>query len=251
MAAEEQQTEPVVEEVKIPTNKQVGKQLKEERVGKNLEMETIAGHLKIRAHLLKAMEEGRFEDLPGGVYTRGYIKNYAEHLGLEAKPLVEAVEVNLANVGKDEKEDEMLPEPYRPSFSPSPVVILVSVLACLALYGAWYWEHKPTAATHTKRDRQVLAHYTESKHTVALVANDVTRLTLMKLDGSLLTESDMQLGDTYFVPQEEDVIMRAEPVDAVEVYVDGEMVASLGHLEGRDGGFILNTDKLLAGVEVE
>ncbi|HXI45159.1 MAG TPA: helix-turn-helix transcriptional regulator, partial [Candidatus Acidoferrales bacterium] len=38
---------------------------------------------KIRARYLGALERGDYRDLPGAVYTRGFLRNYAIYLGLD------------------------------------------------------------------------------------------------------------------------------------------------------------------------
>src|SRR3954454_21584494 len=38
---------------------------------------------KIRARYLGALERGDYKDLPGAVYTKGFLRNYAMYLGLD------------------------------------------------------------------------------------------------------------------------------------------------------------------------
>jgi cytoskeleton protein RodZ len=52
--------------------------------------------LKIRPDQLMAIEEGRFDVLPGRVYAIGYVRSYAAHLGLDADRLVERLKADLA-----------------------------------------------------------------------------------------------------------------------------------------------------------
>ncbi len=44
---------------------------------RGLSLSEIADATKIRTHYLNAIEQGRFEKLPGGVYNRSYIRQYA------------------------------------------------------------------------------------------------------------------------------------------------------------------------------
>ena len=50
-----------------------------------LEIGDVAQRIHIRTKYIQAIEEGRLEQLPGKVYTRGYIVTYAEFLGLDAE----------------------------------------------------------------------------------------------------------------------------------------------------------------------
>lgn len=43
---------------------------------------------RIRSHYLEALEAGEYDQLKDDVYTKGYVKNYADYLGLETKPIL-------------------------------------------------------------------------------------------------------------------------------------------------------------------
>ncbi len=48
------------------------------RRSKGLTLEQIADSTKISMRYLRAIEEGCFSKLPGGVYTTNYLRQYAE-----------------------------------------------------------------------------------------------------------------------------------------------------------------------------
>lgn len=58
------------------------------RQSKGLTLEEIAAATKIRVHYLRAIEEERFEKLPGGIYTASYIRQYARALECESEPVL-------------------------------------------------------------------------------------------------------------------------------------------------------------------
>lgn len=62
--------------------KSVAEILKEARLEKNLSFEQIEKATKIRVKFLMAMERGEYEKLPGSIFAQGFVKNYAEFLGL-------------------------------------------------------------------------------------------------------------------------------------------------------------------------
>ena len=43
---------------------------------------------KIRARYLAALERGDYRELPGAVYTKGFLRNYALYLGLEPEAVL-------------------------------------------------------------------------------------------------------------------------------------------------------------------
>jgi cytoskeletal protein RodZ len=65
--------------------KTVGEILAEARKKKNLEIEQIAEATKIRPCFLKIIEENNFNELPSATVGQGFIKNYAQFLGLSPK----------------------------------------------------------------------------------------------------------------------------------------------------------------------
>src|SRR5215213_1494506 len=43
---------------------------------------------KIRARYLRALERGDYRDLPGAVYTKGFLRNYAIYVGLDPEDVL-------------------------------------------------------------------------------------------------------------------------------------------------------------------
>jgi cytoskeletal protein RodZ len=66
----------------------VGEQLRGARERKGVDLHRVERDTKIRIKYLEALESGDFGDLPGEVYTRGFLRNYATYLGLDADDIV-------------------------------------------------------------------------------------------------------------------------------------------------------------------
>ncbi|RLL45381.1 helix-turn-helix domain-containing protein [Oceanobacillus piezotolerans] len=67
----------------------IGARLKEERLAKGLSLEELQDMTKIQKRYLVAIEEGRFEILPGKFYARAFIKEYANAVGIDSSELLE------------------------------------------------------------------------------------------------------------------------------------------------------------------
>lgn len=67
----------------------IGQKLRDARMAAGLSLQDIADHTRIRVPYLEAMEEGQFEKLPGAVYVKGFIKQYAQTVGIDATELIE------------------------------------------------------------------------------------------------------------------------------------------------------------------
>lgn len=68
--------------------KRVSEILKEERERKGLSFDYIENLLKIKSEYLYAIEEGQFNKLPSQSYAIGFIKNYADFLGLPKNKVI-------------------------------------------------------------------------------------------------------------------------------------------------------------------
>lgn len=67
----------------------IGATLREARNRRKIELAEVEATIKIRARYLQAMENEEWELLPGGVYTRSFIRTYATHLGLDGERLAD------------------------------------------------------------------------------------------------------------------------------------------------------------------
>jgi cytoskeleton protein RodZ len=60
-----------------------GENLRRERELRGVSLRDIADATKISARFLDALEKGRHDLLPGGLFVRAFVKQYARHLGLD------------------------------------------------------------------------------------------------------------------------------------------------------------------------
>lgn len=67
----------------------MGSVLRAEREKRGLTVKDVERETSIRAKYLSALEDGKYDVLPGEVYVKGFIRNYAEFLGLNAEQLVQ------------------------------------------------------------------------------------------------------------------------------------------------------------------
>ena len=67
----------------------IGSTLREERIRLGLGIDQVEADTKIRAKYLMALEDERFEALPGTAYARAFLRDYAEQLGLDPQALVD------------------------------------------------------------------------------------------------------------------------------------------------------------------
>jgi cytoskeleton protein RodZ len=65
-----------------------GENLQREREMRGVTLEEISSATKISVRFLQAIEAGEFAKLPGGIFTRSFIRAYAKYLGLDEEPVL-------------------------------------------------------------------------------------------------------------------------------------------------------------------
>ena len=65
-----------------------GEHLKKKREKLDLSVEDISEKLKIKVSYLKDLENGSYDKLPPDVYVKGFIRNYAALIGLDAEKII-------------------------------------------------------------------------------------------------------------------------------------------------------------------
>jgi cytoskeleton protein RodZ len=103
-------------------------------------LDVIAEVLRIRRRHLQAIEDGDFEQLPGTTYAVGFIRAYADYLGLDSDEVVRRFkeEQTTLQPGKPPKADLVFPSPMSESGIPRGAVVFLGVLIGVIAYGAWY-----------------------------------------------------------------------------------------------------------------
>jgi len=114
----------------------VGALLKASRLRIGDDLRHIANILKIRYVYLEAIEDGRFEDLPGHTYSMGFVRAYAEHLGLDSDEVIRRFKNQV--VGDYPEPSLDFPEPIPEMGIPGGAIIFIGILVAAVAYGAWY-----------------------------------------------------------------------------------------------------------------
>jgi cytoskeletal protein RodZ len=97
-----------------------GDKFRKAREKKNISLDDVSNVTKISARMLQAIEEERFDQLPGGVFNKGFIRAYAKHLGLNDEEAVTDYLACLrqAQIDAHEVWDTAPPTPTRPTALP-------------------------------------------------------------------------------------------------------------------------------------
>ena len=72
------------------TPQSFGRQLRTLREQRRVTLERISAKTKVSVALLRSLESGGCEGWPGGIYSRGYVRSYAEAIGVDPEQVVAA-----------------------------------------------------------------------------------------------------------------------------------------------------------------
>ncbi len=114
----------------------VGTLLREAREASGRDLPRISTALRIRPEHLRAIEAGTYDDLPAPAYAMGFIRSYADHLGLDAAAMVRRFKQESA--GNLVSPELTFPEPLgRRRVSLGGALVGLAILAVCGL-GAWH-----------------------------------------------------------------------------------------------------------------
>src|SRR5216683_2565670 len=95
-----------------------GEKLRKEREQRKITLDDISSSTKISTRMLRALEEEHFDQLPGGVFNKGFVRAYARQVGLDEE---ESVADYLAALRESQiQQQSILPDFRAPAGKPSP-----------------------------------------------------------------------------------------------------------------------------------
>jgi cytoskeletal protein RodZ len=117
---------------------EIGASLREARTRRGLSREDVQKAIRIRDRYLAALEDENWDLLPGEAYTKGFLRGYAEFLGLDGALYVDEFNRRFAT----HEEQPFMPEALAPIGSRSigvlrPLVAIAAIVAVVAAVAAW------------------------------------------------------------------------------------------------------------------
>lgn len=107
----------------------VGKTLNRIRLEQGHSLEEVTKSTKIRTHFLALLEEDNFKELPGTVFTTGFIRSYCEYLNISAEPLIAQYITQSSNKEMEAPFKLYVPQKSERKITPRIVLISTSIIA--------------------------------------------------------------------------------------------------------------------------
>jgi cytoskeleton protein RodZ len=120
---------------------EIGGSLREARLKRNLTSADVQKAIRIRDRYLQALEEERWELLPGDAYVKGFLRTYADYLGLDGSLYVEEYNSRFAT---PDEQPQLVPERFARTSNRlggvgflRPLVVIGVIVAIVAGLAAW------------------------------------------------------------------------------------------------------------------
>lgn len=140
---------------------QIGDILKEARERKGKTLSQAEEETKIRVKYLEALENETFQEIPGQVYVKGFLNNYASYLGLDAQEIVRLYKETVTV-----REEEVIPlkqqkpvvesKKYKKRYKFNPNKLfryalgVVAIITLLAINSWWHNSNTPVNKNSNK-----------------------------------------------------------------------------------------------------
>jgi cytoskeleton protein RodZ len=143
----------------------IGETLRRERQKRNLQLDQVSRELKISTRFLEAIEKEQFDRLPGGVFAKSFVRQYARMLDIDEEEAAAEVQRTLAPPTLSQF-TEAAPKPVAPqtvefaprvdsissrpfasgSWLPALALVVAVMLGCSLVYGWWQRDHRQASA---------------------------------------------------------------------------------------------------------
>jgi len=136
----------IVEDAPVPEYDNVGLELKAHRERKGHELEMAGRVLRIKKTHIRAIEESRFKDLPGKTYAIGFVRSYAEYLGLNPDDCIRRFKLEYDDATLPKTEDGKtapkpklgFPDARQDVRMPHGSLVILAGILVLGVWGGWY-----------------------------------------------------------------------------------------------------------------
>src|SRR5215207_2661604 len=120
---------------------EIGNSLREARLRRRIEFGQAEQATKIRGKYLRALEDEQFELLPSQTYVKGFLRTYAEYLGLDGQLYVDEYNSRFV-VGEEDyrpRRSSVRPQRRNRRIETHVVLVVLALIAIgtIAVIGAW------------------------------------------------------------------------------------------------------------------
>lgn len=132
----------------------LSEKLKQIRQTAGVSLSEIAKTTKVRKIYLEKLEEGKFDELPPDVYVKGFLKSYANYLGIESEDVIRLYEKERGiqkNIKKLQLPTDSKRKIWTPSVTITPNMFAIALSLILIVVGVVYFYREIDRFSSTPR----------------------------------------------------------------------------------------------------
>lgn len=242
----------------------IGAQLAQARARRGQDVNNIAARLRIRADYLIALEADDYAALPGPAYLIGFLRSYAEYLGLDGASIAK----NLQEKGDTNFSFVSFPEyiPTRKRLQPYIILAIIVTITMMLVTGFYidqYIRQSPPSLSQLRPPLQdnehklrnddniphivpqtaINIHPTDTQNilspqnqNIAIRARARTWMRIEDAHGKIIFSSIIRSGESFKLPPAFYYILTAQNGGALEYIIDKTVIGPIG----RDGQSLRN-----------
>ena len=228
------------------TDMSVGQILRRTREHYGQTLDDVEQNLRIRANQLDAIEKLDLEALPGRVYAIGFVRSYADYLGLDGDKMVHLFKAQ--SVGRNATTEHHFPVSAVESKVPNAYVIIGTVVALVLLIAFWTIFHAPAKTKEAippvpevllKGNAALLEPTPEpvevkpaipEKDRMELIVKADSWVEIKNAKRKTILRQVLKPNDRYVVPDEEGLTITTGNAGGIIVHINGKELVPLGKL---------------------
>jgi len=227
----------------------VGELLRSEREKKGLSVKDIEAAISIRVLYIDAIEEGNYDIVPGEVYLKGFIRNYANYLGLDGQKVIETYrQAQMPIVTETSIDTPTVEEPkVRKIKKKKSNYLIEAVIILLCVVGGAWWLLGSSNNTGKEPQNNLQTQTTPVSPTsplptqpntlttpvqtkpVVIMAKYIERCwTSVIADGKQIYEGTPQSGDTLTWEAQKNITLTVGNAGGVDITSNGKPLGKIG-----------------------
>lgn len=257
----------------------VGDRLREARKLDGKTLEDVAKKTRVPMRHLQALEEGRYDDMPGRTYAIGFAKAYGQAVDLDEASFIDDMRAEMASFGMDsshsgDAQNDDFEDPAKvPTAKTAWIIAVAGIALLIGGYGIWRTMYFPAAPNDTNSavaqsgadnsdngtasaqdDSAVVERQDDgtltapaSGEVVFTATQDNVWVKFYDGSGKQLMQKQMALGERYIVPADADnpQIWTGRP-DAFSITIGNTAMPPLGTSERTIRDVPVSASALLA-----
>jgi cytoskeleton protein RodZ len=147
--------------------KNLGEYLRAERLARGINLEQISADTRISISMLQAIEEGNTAQLPAPVFTKGFLRAYAEQIGLDPDAVIAEYQDRVEEVDAPQETIVSFHERLRPKSPRRKHLGLLLGLPLLVVLALFFWRTKHVRQESPSAISEKPAKSTQAKQTTS------------------------------------------------------------------------------------